>query len=107
MRTNNVTFRLATNTGTRKGRVHKSSKEKRERRATIEKLKHLVPTVNGDESKLELLQHVIDYIFDLQRQLNDDDDTTSTTHTVVVEQLSNMFTTISTQSIDIDKHYQI
>jgi len=37
------------------------------------KLKKLVPTVPKNEqvTRIELLQHVIDYIFELQRQLND------------------------------------
>jgi len=97
----NLTFRLATTTNNKRsptsGRVRKSSKEKRERRATIEKLKDLVPTVSGDVSKLELLQHVIDYIFDLQRQLElDDDDSSSivdsSTSIGIGEQLANILT---------------
>lgn len=59
-----------------KSRTAKASRSWRQRRQTIEtidELKRLVPTVPKDEqlSRFDLLQHVIDYIFELQRQLRD------------------------------------
>lgn len=65
------------------GKVRKNGKEKREKKETLERLKDLVPTVNRDQpmNNLELLQHVIDYIFDLQQQLNSDGDSRSSSPT--------------------------
>jgi len=59
-----------------KSRMAKASRSWRQRRETIEtidELKRLVPTVPKDDqlSRFDLLQHVIDYIFELQRQLRD------------------------------------
>ncbi len=56
------------------GCIQKSSqerKEKRQRQETMETLRDLLPNVpHGQEvGKLELLQGVIDYIFELQQQL--------------------------------------
>jgi len=56
--------------------VQKTKLKWKERKQTLEtmgKLKKLVPTVPKNEqvTRIELLQHVIDYIFELQRQLND------------------------------------
>lgn len=61
----------------KKGQVTKISsefREKKEKRETLAQLHQLVPTVPKNESvsKLELLQHVMDYIFQLQTQLRED-----------------------------------
>ncbi|VDO99204.1 unnamed protein product [Soboliphyme baturini] len=62
------------------GKVKKVALSRRERqqtRETLNKLKELVPTVPKDQalSSVELLQHVIDYIFDLQTELRQPADT--------------------------------
>lgn len=59
-----------------RSKMVKASRSWRERKQTVEtigQLKQLVPTVPKDEqvSRFELLQHVIDYIVELQRQLSD------------------------------------
>jgi len=54
-------------------KASRSWRRERKQMIAMGKLKKLVPTVPKDEqvTKIELLQHVIDYIFELQRQLND------------------------------------
>lgn len=61
------------------GKIFKTGSEirrKKEKTETLAKLHEIVPSVAKDEqvSKLELLQHVMDYIFQLQSQLQRDDD---------------------------------
>lgn len=52
-------------------RVSKSKVDENEMAACIDKLKDLVPTIPQDKkiSKIQLLQHVIDYILDLETTL--------------------------------------
>jgi len=70
-RMNSTKFGLKKNVG----RVFKSNKElreKRQKKETLSKLKDLVPTVPSDRdiSQLELLQHVLDYIYDLSETVS-------------------------------------
>ncbi|VDM33910.1 unnamed protein product [Toxocara canis] len=50
----------------RKGRITKASREKRERRETMAKLQKMVPYAREGDSQLQLLQHIMDYIYFLQ-----------------------------------------
>uniref|UniRef100_A0A914D4P2 BHLH domain-containing protein n=1 Tax=Acrobeloides nanus TaxID=290746 RepID=A0A914D4P2_9BILA len=85
------------------GRVRKSSKEKRERAKTLEKLRDMV---GSDEncSQLEIMQHVIDYIWHLQQTLTEPEDMSSRLQTEsepvhqLVSQLTKALAAISTPS---------
>ncbi|MFH4980975.1 hypothetical protein AB6A40_007684 [Gnathostoma spinigerum] len=54
-----------------RGRISKLSAGRRQRREAMAKLQKMVPTAKEGDSPLVLLQHVIDYIFDLQKQLDE------------------------------------
>lgn len=50
------------NGSVRKGRVTKAIRERRERRKTMAMLQRMVPTAKADDSPLQLLLHVMEYI---------------------------------------------
>uniref|UniRef100_A0A0M3I9V6 BHLH domain-containing protein n=1 Tax=Ascaris lumbricoides TaxID=6252 RepID=A0A0M3I9V6_ASCLU len=54
----------------RRRRFMKVSQERRERKETLAKLQRIVPTAREGISQLELLQRIIDYIADLQAQVD-------------------------------------
>lgn len=64
---------------------HKLENSDVEMQACFSKLKDLVPTVPQDKkvSKVQLLQHVIDYIMDLEVTLDDDSDSPTLTPVVL------------------------
>lgn len=53
-------------TTVRQGRITKASRDKREQRETMAKLQKMVPYAKEGDSQLQLLQHVMDYIYFLQ-----------------------------------------
>uniref|UniRef100_A0A0N5AD75 BHLH domain-containing protein n=1 Tax=Syphacia muris TaxID=451379 RepID=A0A0N5AD75_9BILA len=80
-----------------KGRIGKIAKERRERRETMAKLQKMVPASKDCKSQLELLQHVIDYIFALQEQLRRYDAENNNLDKDI-NRLSSLFSRISTES---------
>ncbi|KHN81822.1 hypothetical protein Tcan_09478 [Toxocara canis] len=83
----------------RKGRITKASREKRERRETMAKLQKMVPYAREGDSQLQLLQHIMDYIYFLQKQLQEDVDNVENVAPITnITDLSRLFSQFSTDA---------
>ena len=96
--TSTPSFQSIRGVSEKKSKVNKSSKEKREKKEqqkTLSLLKDLVPTIpsNQETSQLELMQHIIDYIWTLKDQLSEEP---STTPKDDLNDLSDIFAMFST-----------
>ncbi|VDK52077.1 unnamed protein product [Anisakis simplex] len=81
----------------RKSKVNKAARERVERRKTMAKLQKMVPTAKANDSPLELLIHVMEYISALQRQLEEDDmESENRAPPADVSELSQIFANFST-----------
>uniref|UniRef100_A0A915AZZ4 BHLH domain-containing protein n=1 Tax=Parascaris univalens TaxID=6257 RepID=A0A915AZZ4_PARUN len=81
----------------RKGRVTKAIRERRERRKTMAMLQRMVPTAKADDSPLELLLHVMEYISALTQQLQEfDAEAENRAPPIDISNLSQLFAHFST-----------
>ncbi|VDK52076.1 unnamed protein product [Anisakis simplex] len=88
----------------KQGRIFKLAKERRERRATMAKLQQMVPYAREGDSQLQLLQHIMDYIYFLQQQLQKED-AENMVPMVSVSDLSRLFSQFSTDASRSVQHH--